>query len=121
MPGNRELGRLLALHNLGRDDAFEARVSRWRTDPDMHPESIARVAAWTGQNNLAFEYMERTVDREGPEIVHVLKTDLYEPIRSDPRWQLFLDRYDTAEEEDLSRIRFNPTLPADVAETLARQ
>ena len=45
--------------------------------------------------------------------------DLYAPITSDPRWQAFLDRYDTAQEEDLSRIRFNPKLPAEVVEALA--
>jgi TolB-like protein/alkylhydroperoxidase family enzyme len=118
-PGNREVGRLLALHDLGRDDEFEAEFSRWLADPDIHPEGIARVAAWTGRNDLAFEYMERTVVQEDPAIVRVFKTDLYEPIKSDPRWEAFLDRYDTA--VDLSQIRFNPKLPAEVVEALARQ
>jgi len=119
-PGNRELGRVLALHDLGRDDEFDAEFARMRADTEEHPEGIARIAAWTGQNDLAFEYMARTIDREGPGIVRVFKTDLYEPIKSDPRWQALLDRYDSAEEEDLSHIRFNPKLPAEVEEALAQ-
>jgi TolB-like protein len=122
-PGNRELGRLMALHDLGRDDEFEAVFSKWRTDPDQHPEGIARVAAWTGQNDLAFDYLERTVEWEGPEIVQAIKrgSDLYEPIKSDPRWQALIDRYDSTGEEDLSHIRFNPKLPAEVVEALAHR
>ena len=119
-PG-RPLGRLMALHDLGRLDEFEAELSKLRDDSKTHPEGVARVAAWTGQNDLAFEYLQRTVDLEGPEIVQAIRRggDLYEPIKSDPRWQAFLDRYDTAEQEDLSHIRFNPKLPAEVEAALA--
>ena len=119
-PGNRELGKMLALHDLGRVDEFEAEFSKLRKGPETHPESIARIYAWTGQNDLAFEYIERTVDREGPGIVLSLSTDLYEPIKSDSRWQKLLNRYDVAE-EDLARIRFNPKLPAEVEAALAGQ
>jgi len=121
--GNREIGRLLALHDLGRLEEFEVEFSKRRADPEWHPESIARIAAWTGQNDLAFEYLERAIDQEGPGYVQDIKfaADLYEPITSDPRWRAFLDRYDTVGEEDLSHIRFNPKLPKEVAEALARQ
>ena len=120
-PGNREMGRMMALHDLGRHDEFEAEFSKMLSDPEQHPEGIARIAAWTGQNDLAFEYLERTIDREGPNFVQDIKrgADLYEPITSDPRWQAFLDRYDTVKEVDLSHIRFNPKLPAEVVEALA--
>jgi TolB-like protein len=119
--GNREMGRMLALHDLGRHEEFDAEFSKMLADPEEHPEGIARIAAWTGQNDLAFEQLELAVDREGPMFVQAIKRggDLYAPITSDPRWQAFLDRYDTAQEEDLSRIRFNPKLPAEVVEALA--
>jgi TolB-like protein len=122
-PGNREMGRMMAFHDLGRHDEFEAEFSKLLSDPETekHPEGVARIAAWTGQNDLAFEYLERTIDREGPNFVQDIKrgADLYEPITSDPRWQAFLDRYDTVKEVDLSHIRFNPKLPAEVVEALA--
>ena len=112
---------MLALHDLGRLDEFEADFAMMRSDPEQHPEGIARIAAWTGQYELAFEYLERAVEREGPEIVQAIRrgSDLYEPIKSDPRWQAFLDRYATAQEEDLTHIRFNPKLPAEVMEAIA--
>lgn len=120
-PGNRDMGRMMAFHDLGRHDEFEAEFSKMRSDPEQHPEGIARIAGWTGQNDLAFEYLERAIDREGPNFVQDIKrgADLYEPITSDPRWQAFLDRYDTVKEMDLSHVRFNPKLPAEVVEALA--
>ena len=119
-PGNDRLGRILALYSLGRIEEFEAEFSQLRAEPEQHPEGIARIAAWSGQNDLAFEYLHRAVDRDGPELVQAIKkgADLYEPIKSDPRWQAFLDRYETAPQEDLSHIRFNPKLPAEVIEAL---
>jgi TolB-like protein len=117
--GNREMGRIMALHDLGRVDEFDAEFSKMLADSDDDPESIARIAAWTGQNDLAFEYLERAVEKHGPSVAQSVQTDLYEPIKSDPRWQAFLERYDTAEEEDLSHIRFNPKLPAEVEEALS--
>jgi TolB-like protein len=120
-PGNRDMGRMMAFHDLGRHDEFEVEFSKMRSDPEQHPEGIARIAGWTGQNDLAFEYLERAIDREGPNFVQDIKrgADLYEPITSDPRWQAFLDRYDTVKEMDLSHVRFNPKLPAEVVEALA--
>jgi len=119
-PG-RALGRILALHDLGRLDEFNAEFAKMRADPDEHPEGIARIAAWTGQNDLAFEQLELAIEREGTELVRALKrgADLYEPITSDPRWHELLERYDAAEKEDLSQIRFNPKMPAEVVEALA--
>ncbi len=120
--GNRELGRLLALHDLGRLDEFEAGFSMLREDPEEGPESIARIAAWTGQNDLAFEYLERAIDSRGPDVISAVKrgADLYAPITSDPRWQALLDRHGGAD-EGFSNIRFNPKLPKEVEDALERR
>jgi adenylate cyclase len=119
-PGSREIGRMLALHDLGRLDEFEVEFSKILAEAEEHPETVARIAAWTGQNDLAFEHLEYAVEKEGPQIARTVRTDLYEPIKSDPRWHAFLERYD-ATDEDLSHIRFNPKLPAEVEEALASQ
>jgi tetratricopeptide (TPR) repeat protein len=118
-PHMRDLGKLFALHDLGRIDEFEAEFSRLRQDPEASPEIIARIYAWTGQNDLAFEYLDYAVEKYGPTVAQSVRTDFYEPIKSDPRWQAFLKRYGVAD-EDLSHIRFNPKLPAEVVEALAR-
>ena len=119
-PGNREMGRMMALHDLGRHDEFDAEYAATRADPEQHPEGIARIAAWTQQNNLAFEYLEYAVEKEGPQLAQWVRIDLYEPIKSDPRWQAFLERYG-ATDDDFAHIRFNPKLPAEVEEALARE
>ena len=119
-PGNAVMGRAMALHDLGRNQEFDLEFSALLSNRQESPESIARVAAWTGQNDYAFEYLERTIEQQGAGFVQDIKrgADLYTPIMSDPRWQAFLDRYDTVREEDLSKIRFNPKLPAEVVEAL---
>ncbi len=116
-PGNRDMGRLMALHDLGRQDEFEAQYSKMISEM-VAPEGIARVAAWTGQNDLAFEYLELAVEEYGPSIARTVRTDLYEPIKSDPRWQEYLERYGATDQE-FSQIRFNPKLPAEVKAALA--
>ncbi|MCH5376212.1 MAG: hypothetical protein JJ992_19760 [Planctomycetes bacterium] len=119
-PGNREMGRVMAFHDLGRLDEFEAEFAAMRANPEEDPEGIARIAAWTGQNDLAFEYLEYAAEKEGPRLARSVRTDLYEPIKSDPRWQAFLDRYD-ATDDDFSHIRFNPILPEEVLKALERR
>lgn len=76
-----------------------------------HPESIARVYAWTGQIDLAFEWLDKMVDQFGPDKVFEVKTKLYDPIKSDPRGQAFLKEHG-AEDRDLSHIVCNPQLSA---------
>jgi TolB-like protein len=116
-PGNREMGRVMALHDLRRHDEFEAQFLELLSSPEEDPEGIARIAAWTGQNDLAFEYLEHMIDELGPSSAAYARSDLYTPIKSDPRYQAFLDRYG-ASDEDFSPIRFNPKLPAEVEAAL---
>jgi len=121
VPYNRRLGRLLALHDLGRHAEFDVEFADMLNDPEQHPEAIARVASWTGRHDLAFEYLQRAIDREGAAFVRPIKMedDLLGPIMADPRWQAFLDRYDSSTEVDRSHVRFNPKLPAEVVDALA--
>jgi adenylate cyclase len=117
-PSWGNLGRLLALHDLGRSDEFETEFEK-RVSDDSNPEGIARIYAWTGQNDLAFEYLERMVDEDGPSSAALVDTDLYEPIKTDPRWQAFLERNGVSK-EDLSHIEFDPPLPPEVVAEVRR-
>jgi tetratricopeptide (TPR) repeat protein len=120
-PSWGNLGRLLALHDLGRFDEFETEFEQRIADSANggSPEVIARIYAWTGQNDLAFEYLERMVDESGPSSAAQVDTDLYEPIKTDPRWQAFLDRNGVSK-EDLSHIEFDPPLPPEVVAEVKR-
>jgi TolB-like protein len=74
--------------------------------------------AWTGENDQAFECLEKFADQQGSGAVGKVKTDLYAKLESDPRWQEFLEKHGQSD-EDLSHIEFNPKLPAAVRAALA--
>ena len=123
-PGNREWGRILALHDLGNYEEFDAEFEEYVGDGSVGDNliEIAIIYAWTGQNELAFEHLKRAIDLHGPEWFNETVTrgaDLYGSITYDPRWEALIDRYDGAG-EDLSHIRFNPKLPAEVMDALGR-
>jgi adenylate cyclase len=120
-PGSalHELGRVLALHDLGRVADFENAFAELREDKETSPESIARIYAWTGDNDQAFIWLDRMVEREGPESVAWVKTDLYGKLKPDPRWQAFLEKYGQTD-EDMSRIVFNPVYPPEIKTALGR-
>lgn len=116
-PPGDNLGRLMAQYSLGRREEFDAEFEIFRNNPETNPESIARVYAWTGQNDLAFEWLERMVQREGPASVGYVQTDLYARLMADSRWQPFLARHGYVE-PDYSTIEFNPILPEEVRKAL---
>jgi len=110
-PRGENLGRLLALYSMGRQEAFDEEFAAFLELNRNNPEGVARVYAWSGQNDLAFEWMDKVVARYGPSKVLELKTELYDPVKSDPRWPAFLEKHG-AEDQDLSWVVFNPELPA---------
>jgi TolB-like protein len=113
------LGRVLALHDLGRMAEFEREFAEIRKDEATSVESIARIYAWTGNNDQAFLWLERMVEQEGPESVAWVKTDLYAKLKPDPRWQAFLQKHGKSD-EDLGRIVFNPVYPREIEAALHR-
>jgi tetratricopeptide (TPR) repeat protein len=116
-PADENLGLLLALHDLGRVDEFERDFARYREVSSDNPEGIARIYAWTGQNDEAFAWLERMVEQKGSGYAGEVKTDLYSKLNDDPRWSAFLER-NGASDEDTEQISFQPTYPAAVATAL---
>ena len=112
-----DLGRLLALHDLGRREEFETEFARYQNAHADRPEGIARVYAWTGNKDEAFRWLERMVEQEGSQAASLVKTDLYAKLKTDPRWQAFLEKYGYTD-EDLSRVVFNPVYPPEVEAAL---
>ena len=117
-PHSGDLGRVLALYSLGRQEEFEAAFEELKAR-GIGAEGIARVYAWSGQNDLAFEYLERMIEKDGPASAQFVDTDLYASIKSDPRWQPFLERNGVTK-EDFSDVEFNPPLPPEVVAEVER-
>jgi tetratricopeptide (TPR) repeat protein len=110
-PRQGKLGRVLALYDLGRTADFEKEFAALREIvlPEG-TETLARIYAWTGDNDRAFEYLDRTIERWGPGAVALATTDLYARLGEDPRYEAFMHKYGWGE-EDLSHIRFDPPFP----------
>ena len=109
---DRSFARAFALYSLGRIDEFESVLAQvLSTYPEENSvESIARLYAWSNQRDKAFEWLEKVVEEGGEEAAIIVKTELYGPIKSDPRWQAFLEKYG-AEDKPLPNIRFKPQYP----------
>ena len=108
---DKDFARAFALYSLGRQQEFDAILRKRLSDyPKESAEGIARLYAWSGQANEAFVWLEKMVEDEGPESVLLVKTELYEPIKSDPRWEAFLEKHGAAD-RDFFNVRFNPQYP----------
>ena len=109
--GNREMGIIMALYDLGRFEEAESRLLKLHEDTGGY-ESIARIYAWTGDADKAFEWLYRMVEVEGPSMLAYIDTDLYSKIKPDPRWKELRMKHGI---EDFvpGSIEFNYTLPSD--------
>jgi len=107
-----KLGKIFALHDLGRIDEFETQFAELRNNPEVKPESIARIYAWTANNDKAFEWIDKAIETQGTEIIGNIDTDLYEKIKPDPRWRALREKYE--EDDTAGEIEFNITLPPGV-------
>ncbi len=73
---------------------FEEEFARLRSDSDRSPESTARIYAWTGQNDLALEWLEKMVALEGPEFLRDMGDGgFYNKLLGDPRLDALLRKY----------------------------
>jgi len=107
-----KFGKIFALHDLGRIDEFETQFAVLRNNPEESPESIARVYAWTANNDKAFEWLDKAIEIKGADIIGYIDTELYEKIKPDPRWQALREKY--GYDETTEEIEFNITLPPGV-------
>jgi tetratricopeptide (TPR) repeat protein len=108
---DRAFASAFALFSLGRQQEFEAMLGEFLAKyPATSAEGIARLYAWSGQADEAFVWLEKMVEDEGPESAILIRTELYDPIKSDPRWDDFLEKYGAAGEKT-GNVRFNPQYP----------
>jgi hypothetical protein len=79
-------------------------------DTDGYLES-ARVHAWVGNTDAAFEYLERHLDPESLEFTEVAAKVIWNPffrtLHADPRWTALREQAGLSEER-LGAIRIHP-------------
>jgi len=108
---DKSYARAFALYSLGRFDEFKSVLNqRLSSNSDTGAEGTARLYAWSNQRDKAFEWLEKMIVEQGEESANFVKTELYGPIKSDPRWQAFLEEYG-AEDKGRLKVRFEPQYP----------
>ena len=105
-----EASRLMALADMAPEAEFEARFAEFRKNSPNDYESIARIYAWSGDSDKAFEYIDRWIEERGSVASLNLKADMYLRLHADPRFQALFGRTELAG-QDLSHIEFNPRWP----------
>jgi tetratricopeptide (TPR) repeat protein len=87
----RLVGRAIALFALGRKtDADTTLAELERKYAKVNPADIAMVHAYRGDNDQAFAWLDRSYKDRDPDCVYVKTEALFQNIRSDPRYEVFL-------------------------------
>jgi tetratricopeptide (TPR) repeat protein len=109
----------MAYHALGRkadsDAALAALIAKWEKDS---PYNIAYVYAYRGEADKAFEWLDKAVEYDDPGLAEIVTETLFAKIHADPRWVAFLRKIGKAPEQ-LAKIEFTVTLPAESSEAKA--
>lgn len=99
----------LALYDLGRQEEFEATFAEVRERWGGYALGIATVYAYTGEIDLAFEWLDRLLDRGGRPL-GIAYDPFFSELRADPRWPGVLERMGVSPEQ-LEALDFQVTLP----------
>jgi len=54
--------------------------------------SVAAIYAWRGENDAAFEWMERGLEQRSADVVYILSAPLLIKLRNDPRYSVFVEK-----------------------------
>lgn len=110
-------GYLEVLHDLGRQEEFEALLP---TFIEIHEEEyeriIAQMYAWIGEKDEAFSWLDRQIqhDRDTSFFIRLhLTRPWYRKLHDDPRWQALLEQYDMTD-ETLESLDLDIRLPPGV-------
>lgn len=110
----------MAAHTLGLHAERDALMGQLKSSL----KSLATVHAWAGQADEAFECLHRMVatGRSYKILLHIVHSPYVEPLRSDPRWLVFLRSVNMAPEQLAAiPLRFElPPLPARPADGNSR-
>jgi TolB-like protein/thioredoxin-like negative regulator of GroEL len=102
--------RIFVLHDLGRMQEFEDEFAELRSDSDQSPEGIARIYAWTGNNDLALEWLEKMVEVEGQDrLKNITNGGFYTKLKRDPRFDALLRKYGQhPDQQEVIAFKFTP-------------
>jgi adenylate cyclase len=105
-------GRTLALHELGRETDFQNAMSELQERWGEHwPSEIAMVLAWTGDQDAAFQWLEKEIEVNGSYGWALIPHDpQLQNLHNDPRWQKLLAKVGVSAEQ-MNAIEFDVAMP----------
>ena len=113
-------GRVLAYHDLGKDEEsaaalrelteLERKLAESRKGDWDWPYGLARAHAWIGNSDEAFRHLEATAEYFPGHLSDIATNPLFQRIQDDPRWLAFLTSNGLAPEQ-LPAIKFNVEPP----------
>ena len=111
------IGQTIAHHALGRQAESQAALTALiaKYDKDW-AYNIAYVYAFLGDADQAFAWLDKAVETGDPGLSEIVMENLFDEIRTDPRWLPFLRKLGKAPEQ-LAKIPFKVTLPLGNAPT----
>jgi adenylate cyclase len=116
---SREAGIILVLPDLGRMEDFDVRFARLRTNK-TEPETIARIYAWIGNSDKAFEWLDKAIELHGARVVGWIDTGLYQKLKSDPRWGALREKYGYSDQA-MEAIEFSLNVPSGASDNVIRR
>jgi TolB-like protein/Flp pilus assembly protein TadD len=105
------IGLPMAYYALGRkadsDSALSSLIAKYEKDTSYN---IAYIYAFRGEADKAFAWLDKALEYHDPGLSEIVSDNLFDKIRSDPRWLPFLRKLGKAPEQ-LAKIQFKVTLP----------
>jgi TolB-like protein/Tfp pilus assembly protein PilF len=101
----------LAHQALGQSAASEAALAKMiESHGDKNASYIVEEAAFRGDANLAFEWLEKAAQQRDPSLGAIALSQFCENLHKDSRWLSYLRKHGMAPEQ-LAAIEFDVTLP----------
>jgi TolB-like protein len=107
----RLTGLALAYHALGQESASDAALAELiETHERSWSEAIARVYAFRGETDDAFEWLDKAVANKDTGVWNIANQPLFRRLHNDPRWLPFLRKVGKSPEQ-LAAITFEVKVP----------
>jgi hypothetical protein len=83
----------MVLHSLGRQPEADAELTAYVRDyHEFWAYQIAEIYAWRNEPDAAFQWLERAYQQRDPGLGSLLSDTALANLRSDPRWEPFLEK-----------------------------
>lgn len=109
---DRDVGRAMALHDLGRRDEAQAALTRHVENfGEQNPTGTATALGWMGDYDAAFELLQKTLEEKGnSEIIRGMNQPHWRRLRAHPRWAEIATEIGL-DPQRVAALEFDPRLP----------